>query len=313
MGTTQCYAMVRGSAIRVTGLGRKGSTHGPIRYATSKSVAKVTINEVTESGSDEFIEGEGEDNDPRLRLVRPEQTLTYKVDIDFLRCDPGVLALVAGVPLVYKAASSFEENPFGNEPAFGEIAFGEDLFGGGEVAAGFGESAFGEDPFSGLGWDTGPQEEPFVVGFDSNTRLPPASFALEVWSKLSGAACADGTRQYGYTVFPFLRGGYLTGFEFSDGLVSFNLRSARTRRGSRWGVGPYDLEGPYERLVTPVSGNTLYRQTLTPAPPPTEDAGVQETEDVIHGGTASVTSDDVIDGGTAASTSQWIVRGGEAV
>jgi hypothetical protein len=157
------------------------------------------------------------------------------------------------------------------------------------------------------------------------------SFGLEVWSKLTGAACssssvvsgfdemgygdgpfggAETQRKYGYTVFPHLRGGHLTGFQFDNGLVSFNIRGAQTRRAPQWNVGPYDLRGPWERLLQPVSRNTLFRQTLTIATPPTEVCGIQETTDTIDGGTASVTTSDVIDGGTAASTTPWIINGG---
>jgi len=42
-----------------------------VKYAASKAVAKVSINEITESGSDEFLSSEDNDNDNRLRLRRP--------------------------------------------------------------------------------------------------------------------------------------------------------------------------------------------------------------------------------------------------
>ena len=326
---TKCYAAVRGSAVRVTGLGSRGSIPDLIQYATSKSLAKVTINEVTTDGSDDILGSEDNDNDQRVRLIRPTQTINYTVDIDFLRVDPGVLNLVAGVPMVRKThgvgfgRALFGEEPFGGGPTptasglgFGEDTFGEETFGGDFTGLGFG---FGEDEFGEAAFGQGTNEdipeeveEMIVVGFDSTTRLTPVSFALEVWSKLAGAACVDG-KEYGYTVFPYLKGGRLTGFEFKNGLVSFNLRGAQTRRSSRWGRGPHDLEGPYQRLVGPVSGNTFFRQTLTKALPPMEVNGIQETEDVIHGGTASVTSPDIISGGNAASTSPWVVEGGKAV
>lgn len=255
--TTQCYAMVRGSAVRVTGLGRSGEVLDPIRFATSKSVAVITINEVTESSSNERLDSDNADDDTRLRLVKPEQTIQYRTDVNFLRADPGVLSLVAGVPLVLNADGT-------------------------------------------------------VVGWDLDVRQRAASFALEVWSKLAGSACVDGQRQWGYTVLPFLKGGYLSGFRFENGLVSFNLRGAQTRRVSRWGVGPYDLEGSNERLTETVSGNTLFRQLVTTASPPVEVCGIQETTDVIEGGTATMTTADIVDG-EFVDTSVWIVEGGRAV
>jgi hypothetical protein len=248
--------MVRGSAVRITGLNNSGSVPSPIRFATSKSVATVTINESTESSSNELVSTDDDDK-PRLHFVRPEQAVQYKIDVDFLRADPGILSLISGATVVLN--------------------------------------------------DSGD-----VVGFDSDTRKPSVSFALEVWSKLAGTACADGTRQYGYTVFPFLKGGYLSGFEFKNGMVSFNLRGAQTRKVPRWGVGPFDLEGPHERLIEVVSRNTMFRTSLTTAIPPVEANGIQETTDIIEGGTATVTSADVVDG-EFTDTSVWIVEGGRAV
>lgn len=256
--STKCYAMVRGSGIRVTGLTSHGAIPDPIQFATSKSVAVVTINEVTDSGGVESLNSDGDDT-TRVRFQKPDQPLSYTADVNFLRVDPGVLSLVSGVPVVLNSNGD-------------------------------------------------------VAGFDSATRRHAAAFALEVWSRLAGDACdASGARQYGYTVFPFLKGGFLSGFEFRNGLASFNLRGAQTRKVPRWGVGPYDLEGPHERLTKVVSRNTLYRTTLTTAVPPDEGDGIQTTEDIIYGGTATVTTSDVIDGGSAASTSPWIIYGGQAV
>lgn len=254
--STTCYAMVRGSAIRVTGLTSQGTVPAPILFATSKSVAVVRINEVTESSASELLNLDGEDNVSRVRFDRPEQTIRYTADVDFLRVDPGALNLVVGTPTVANAVGD-------------------------------------------------------IVGFDANTRVSAASFALELWSRLAGADCADGTRQYGYTVLPFLKGGYLTGFEFKDGLVSFKLRNAQARKSSRWGVGPWDLEGTHERLVERVSGNTLFRTFVTTAVPPVQGDGIQEATDVIEGGTATLTTSDIIDG-EFVDTSLWIVEGGSA-
>lgn len=255
--TTQCYAMVRGSAIRVTGLGTLGEVPDPIQYAVSKSVSTVTINEITESSSNEGLKSEDIDDRTRLRLVQPEQPVRYTLDIAFLRTDPGVLSLIAGVPVVLNSAGD-------------------------------------------------------VSGFDSGTRRPAVSFGLEVWSKLAASACVDGVRQWGYTVFPYLRGGYLTGFTFENGLVSFTLRGAQTRRVPRWGVGPFDLEGVHERLTEVVSRNTMFRQMLTVAQPPVQQDGIQQAEDIIDGGSATVTTADIVDG-EFVDTSVWIVEGGRAV
>lgn len=272
---TKCYAMVRGSAIRVTGLGRQGQLPDLIPYAVSKSVTKVTINEVTEAASNEMLRTE--EDEARLHFVRSTQTIRHTVDIDFLRVDPGVLSLVTGVPLVLRPGTY-----------------------------GFGEGPFGEGPF-GEGSSSGD-----IGGFDSDTKRPAASFALEVWSKLAGVYCADGQQQYGYTLLPFLKGGHLSGFTFQNGLVSFNLRAAQTRKVPRWGVGPYDLEGPHKRLLKVVSRNSTFQNFTTPAVPPTEACGIQETQDIIEGGNAASTSEDIVDGEFVV-TSPWIIEGGRAV
>ena len=152
-----------------------------------------------------------------------------------------------------------------------------------------------------------------VAGFDSKSKLRAVSFGLEVWTRLAGAECTlSGEREWGYTALPFLRGGYLSGFEFANGLVSFNLRGAQTRKVSRWGVGPFDLYGVHERLLSLVSRNTMLINFAGPIQPPAQVEGVQTTTDVIEGGSAASTSPDVVDGEFVA-TSPWIIDGGRAV
>ncbi|MBC7630312.1 hypothetical protein [Aeromicrobium sp.] len=275
--TATCYAMVRGSGIRLTDLTSAGRYDAAsIRYATSKSVVSIKINEVVEGGSNELIRND--DDEARLHFVTADQVIRYDADIDFLRCDPEILQLMTGVPLARNAAGD-------------------------------------------------------IVGFDATTRLKAKSFALEVWSKLSGFACvADavaagfgesnfgetdfgGTgasygRPYGYTLFPFFKGGTVSGFSFSNGLVSFNVKGARTQRGSKWSVGPYDLEGSYKRLLKPVSRNTAWRTLITTSSPPVERPGVSTFEDVIYGGDATYSSPDILSGDPADGL--WIVDGGGA-
>jgi hypothetical protein len=255
--STECYSMIRSAGLRVTGLTARGAIPDPIQFATSKSVSRVQINEVTEGGSNDLLRVD-ETDEPRIRLRSPDQTIRYTTDNDFLRVDPGVFNLVSGVPLVTNAAG-------------------------------------------------------VVVGFDANTRLPAATFALEVWSRLAGQPCdPSGARLWGYTLLSFLRGGVLSGFVFSNGVVSFNLRGAQTRKNPRWGSGPFDLEGSYERLLEPVSRNKAWKTFITSAQPPSQGDGVQETTDVIDGGTATMTPADIVDG-EFVDTSVWIEEGGRAV
>lgn len=249
--TTKCYELVRGSALRVTGLTNRGALAEPHLYAVSKSVVKVTINEVVEAGGNEVIRNP--EQDPRLWLVKPSQPIRYTVDIDFLRVDPELLSLITGVPVVINAEGD-------------------------------------------------------VVGFDAAMRLPVKAFALEVWSKVASRGCLP---QWGYTLFPFLKGGLITGTAFANGRVSFNLRGAQTRRMSKWGVGPYWVDG-WCKLAEPVSGNTHWRTMLTSTYPPLPTDGVVTYVDEIDGGTASMTTPDELDGGTPFEAGPCVVDGGAA-
>lgn len=267
--------MMRGSAIRVTRLDGRGF-YDPtaVEYGISKSVTRVKIDEVTESGGVETLRSEMDK--PRVRIVKPDQTIRYEVSIEFIGCDPSILSLVSGSPVVRNAKGD-------------------------------------------------------VVGFDTDTRLPAQSFGLEVWSKVPdsvGAALGvgfdeggfgvipfgGGTRasrkRYGYTLFPFLKGGWVSGFRFENGAVSFNLTRARTSRGSRWLYGPHELDGKNKRLIDLVSRNTNWRTFLTASAPPEPLEGTLVLEDIIHGGTPDSTTTDILSGGTAESAGPYAISGG---
>lgn len=278
---SECFAPIRGSGLRLTALDSRGRLIDAAPFAVSKAVASVQIREVVEQGRDDLMKNPEEER--RLKIITAPKTIRNEVDISFLRVDPGVLSLVTGVPTVLNASGA-------------------------------------------------------IVGFDSNTAEVRTSFALEVWSKLAGRRCAisaedpgfgmgafgedpfggsnEGFPLWGYTLFPFLRGGRVSGFTFTNGLVSFNLIGARTMRGSGWAVGPYDLEGFQQRLTQPVSRNTMWRILTTPAPPPAQVDGVQPgVLDVVSNGTPAnpMPYPDhplVVNGGTPASAGPYIISGG---
>lgn len=282
--STQCYAMVRGSALRVTALGSTGRVPDEINYVVSRSVIRVRVNEVIDAPASEIMSTPQEEK--RIRLHRTSRTIRYTVDIDFIRVDPELLAMLTSALVVREAASS-------ESLGFGEMPFGEGPFGEGTEAGAAGDAR----------------------GFDSTSRAVPTSFALEVWTKIAGQACADGSPLWGYTVFPLLRGGRLSNVTFANGLVSFNMIGAQTRRYSDWGVGPYDLEGPFERLVDAVSGNLSWRNMLTRATPPAQTDGVQVTADFVDNGTPANPMPDLdallfIDGGTPADAGAYAIDGG---
>lgn len=119
-----------------------------------------------------------------------------------------------------------------------------------------------------------------IVGFDANTGIDLDSFgfSLEVWSRIAGSACdPSGNRQWGYTPFPFLKGGRLGGFSFENGAVQFTISGAQTRDGNGWGVGPYDVDrdevGAPSPLHTPLGVNTHYRNIVVSLDPPEAACG----------------------------------------
>lgn len=121
-----------------------------------------------------------------------------------------------------------------------------------------------------------------VVGFDATTdvNLDNFGFALEVWSRIAGSACTtDGYREWGYTVFPFIKGGRLGGFSFENGAVQFTITGAQTRDGNGWGVGPFDVDrgaGPGfapAPLNSPLGENTHFRNILVTLDPPAATCG----------------------------------------
>jgi hypothetical protein len=119
-----------------------------------------------------------------------------------------------------------------------------------------------------------------VVGFDatSTVDLDSFGFAVEVWSRIAGSACdVSGHRPWGYTVFPFLKGGRLGGFSFENGAVQFTISGAQTRDGNGWGVGPYDVDRDISDAPAPLNTalgeNTHYRNILVTLDPPTASCG----------------------------------------
>lgn len=119
-----------------------------------------------------------------------------------------------------------------------------------------------------------------IVGFDATTDIDLDSFgfAVEVWSRIAGSACdASGFRPWGYTVFPFLKGGRVGGFSFENGAVQFTLSGAQTRDGNGWGVGPFDVDRDETDAPAPLNAalgtNTHYRNILVTLDPPTASCG----------------------------------------
>lgn len=221
---TECYTPVRGSVIRVTRLDACGIPDpGQSAVVVSKRVSSVTIDEVTEEGTN-IRERNFADE---LCVVDDAYTdiIGYTADIALCGVDPDMISLFTGQPTIKNAAGD-------------------------------------------------------VVGFGARTDIDLSSFgfALEIWSKIAGAACdPSGNRKWGYTVFPFLQGGRLGGFSFENAAVQFTISGAQTRDGNGWGVGPYDVDrddlGNPTPLFEPLHTNEAWRNILVTLDPPAASCG----------------------------------------
>ncbi|QDH93178.1 major tail protein [Gordonia phage Zipp] len=76
-------------------------------------------------------------------------------------------------------------------------------------------------------------------------------FALEVWSDNPGTACGPGGKSYGYHLFPFIGSGRLDELTLSEETAEFTLGNAKTKDGTGWGVGPYNVD--LDDSATPVA------------------------------------------------------------
>lgn len=119
-----------------------------------------------------------------------------------------------------------------------------------------------------------------TVGFDvdGDIDVDGFGFALEVWTRIAGQACAPGGhRKWGYTLFPFIKGGRLGGFTFEDAAVQFTVTGAQTKVGNSWGVGPFDVDrgvnGDPSPLFTPIAPTRHYRNIYVTLDPPQESIG----------------------------------------
>lgn len=83
-----------------------------------------------------------------------------------------------------------------------------------------------------------------TVGFRMNSDVDAcdSGFALELWTGIPADACEAGvSASYGYLLLPFVQGGVLGDFTVENAAINFSLTGARTKKGSGWGVGPYDV------------------------------------------------------------------------
>lgn len=68
-------------------------------------------------------------------------------------------------------------------------------------------------------------------------------FSLEVWTGLSGEACAEGDEEAsGYLLLPFVQAGVLGDLSVDgENAVTFSMTGAYTKGGNTWGRGPFHV------------------------------------------------------------------------
>lgn len=107
--STNCYAMVRGRVARFTRLDARGiPVEGESSVIVTSGLAKVTINERSETQSTDLIRSDRDD--PRILLRGKTQTMGYSADIDLCGVDPELISLLTGMPLVANAVGDVVGN-----------------------------------------------------------------------------------------------------------------------------------------------------------------------------------------------------------
>jgi hypothetical protein len=121
---------------------------------------------------------------------------------------------------------------------------------------------------------------PNTVGFRIDTDLSgSASFALEIWSGITGQACdTEGNTEYGYWLFPWVKDAQWGEWVIQNGALTLTF-TARAVIGSNWGVGPYNIRrdavvpATLEPLLTAIGDTQPMHFQVTSAPLPTPACG----------------------------------------
>lgn len=97
-------------------------------------------------------------------------------------------------------------------------------------------------------------------------------FSLELWTGLSGEACAPGAEEAsGYMLLPFVQAGVLGDITIDgENAVTFSMTGAYTKGGNAWGVGPFnvlddsDTPSPLPTALDPLDHLLLVATNLAP-------------------------------------------------
>lgn len=122
-----------------------------------------------------------------------------------------------------------------------------------------------------------------VIGWAESHKFScDTGFGLELWTDVTGytPTTPGATGAWGYLLLPFIVGGTLGEQTVENGAISFTI-TGRTKKGSGWGVGPYDImcndatTGACGPLLTPVGEEEPRRIMLTTCAPPAAACGCQ--------------------------------------
>lgn len=166
-----------------------------------------------------------------------------------------------------------------------------------------------------------------VIGWaENNNQDCSVGFALELWTEVANAESVcdnpDAEGAWGYLLLPYLVGGTVGDLTIENAEVTFEYTS-RTKIGSRWGVGPYNIrqnpvtsapmplpivvasDEPRIFLITTLAPPDAVcgAQTVTPVPPPAlEILSVTEDATDVSGNTAIL---DYTNWGAGGVTIDW--------
>jgi len=121
---------------------------------------------------------------------------------------------------------------------------------------------------------------PEAVGFRTRENVA-GNFGLEIWTDLGGsAACAGGTKAYGYFLLPWIRDGVIGDLTIENGVANFQVVQARTSANSGWGTGPFNIRNTVltptpAKLITAISATDHRHFQMTTLAPPAAVCGAQ--------------------------------------
>jgi hypothetical protein len=119
-----------------------------------------------------------------------------------------------------------------------------------------------------------------VIGFPvTESEFATANFALELWMGNAEEACTGADPFYGYNLLPWVTEGALAeDITITNDLITFTV-VGRTRKGTPWGVGPYDVvvleNGDPSPLYTAIPDDTHHLPIWTQLAPPEAVCGAQ--------------------------------------